>query len=127
MLQSRAVAEPGDDNLPGSNGFTTALQTKRFLGRVSVGAIVSAVVASFLIGEDAHAQFERLMGGAGEPIGYLDSQGEKTFVKDRCFQTLGYTTRDGTFTDTGIRKARSPLPYMLLERQRNCSSRRTAN
>ncbi len=72
---------------------------------------------------DAQAELERLVGNNGETIGYFDRQGEKTFVKDRCFQTMGYTTSKGTFTDTGVRKAQSPLPYMLLESERNCATK----
>jgi hypothetical protein len=29
--------------------------------------------------------------------------------------------KDGTFTDTGIRKLRSPLLYLLLQSERNCA------
>ena len=66
---------------------------------------------------------EPIKDNTGATIGYLQRQGEKTFVKDRCFQTLGYVTEKGTFTDTGIRKAQSALPYMLLESPRNCANR----
>jgi len=76
-----------------------------------------------LVAPNARAELERLVGNFGETIGYLDRQGERTFVKDRCFQTMGYVSKDGTFTDTGLRKAQSPLPYLLLERKRNCAKR----
>lgn len=66
---------------------------------------------------------EPIRDNTGATIGYLQQRGEKTFVKDRCQQTLGYTTEKGTFTDSGVRKARSPLPYMLLESPRNCANR----
>lgn len=66
---------------------------------------------------------ESIKDNTGATIGYLQRQGEKTFVRDRCQRTLGYVTEKGTFTDTGIRKAQSPLPSMLLESARNCASR----
>ncbi|MBM4268126.1 MAG: hypothetical protein FJ144_16190 [Deltaproteobacteria bacterium] len=66
---------------------------------------------------------ERLKDANGMTIGYLQRQGEKTFVKDRCFQTLGWVTKDGTFTDTGIRKSGSPFAYLLLESPRNCANK----
>lgn len=84
-------------------------------------AAMCVVVASVLLSAKASAATERLIGEAGETIGFLQREGAKTFVKDRCFQTLGYVTKDGTFTDTGIRKARSPFPYLLLESERNCA------
>lgn len=90
------------------------------MGAVLCGAVVA------LLGTVAHAEVERLVGSTGETIGYLQRQGEKMFVKDRCQQTMGYVTAEGTFTDTGIRRAQSPLPYMLLESPRNCASNRTA-
>lgn len=64
---------------------------------------------------------EPIRDNTGATIGYLDRQGNRTVVKDRCFQTLGYVTEKGTFTDTGVRKAQSPLPYMLLDSPRNCA------
>jgi len=84
------------------------------------------VFAGCLLGvaSGASAELERLVGNYGETIGYLDRRGDRTFVKDRCFQTMGYTTKEGTFTDTGIRKAQSPLPSMLLESERNCAKRK---
>lgn len=87
----------------------------------ATAAVMCAVVACVLLSAKATAETERLIGEAGETIGFLQREGTKTFVKDRCFQTLGYVTKDGTFTDTGIRKARSPFPYLLLESERNCA------
>ena len=84
-------------------------------------AMVCAIVACLLLTAKVRAETERLIGEAGETIGFLQREGDKTFVKDRCFQTLGYVTKDGTFADTGIRKARSPLPYLILESERNCA------
>jgi hypothetical protein len=84
-------------------------------------AAMCAVVASVPRSADASAAMERLIREAGETIGFLQREGNKTFVKDRCFQTLGFVTKDGTFRDTGIRKARSPFPYLLLESERNCA------
>ncbi len=72
---------------------------------------------------DARAELERLVGNYGETIGYLDRRGERTYVKDRCSQTLGYVSKNGSFTDTGLRKAQSPLPYLLLQSERNCAKR----
>lgn len=83
--------------------------------------MVCSVVAFLLLNAEASAAMERLIGETGETIGFLQREAAKTFVKDRCFQTLGYVTKDGTFTDTGIRKARSPFPYLLLESARNCA------
>lgn len=83
--------------------------------------MVCAVVACLPLSAKASAAMERLIGEAGETIGFLQREGNKTFVKDRCFQILGYVTKDGTFTDTGIRKARSPFPYLLLEGERDCA------
>lgn len=88
-----------------------------WLATAGLGAVLLAAAP------EAHAELERLVGNIGETIGYLDRRGDRTFVKDRCFQTLGYVTKDGTFTDTGIRKAQSPLPYLLLQSERNCAKR----
>jgi hypothetical protein len=49
-----------------------------------------AVVAIVLPSAKVRAETERLIGEAGETIGFLQREGAKTFVKDRCFQTLGY-------------------------------------
>ena len=85
---------------------------------------VSAAVllaALFVAPVDARAELERLVGNYGETIGYLDRRGDRTWVKDRCFRTLGWVSDRGTFTDTGVRKAQSPLPYLLLQSERNCA------
>lgn len=88
---------------------------------VLVGAVLGACLT--ISASETLAALERLVGNYGETIGYLDRRENRTFVKDRCFQTLGYVSKDGTFTDTGLRKAQSPLPYLLLQSERNCARR----
>lgn len=56
----------------------------------------------------------------GLPIGYIEPQGDKTFVLDYCRIRKGYVTNKGTFTMTGVPLAQSPLPFMLLETQGSC-------
>lgn len=90
------------------------------LAATAVGGLVLAAAPC------ARAELERLVGNTGQTIGYLDRRGDRTFVKDRCFQTMGYVTKNGTFTDTGVRKAQSSLPYLLLESERNCAKRDAA-
>jgi len=94
------------------------MNMSRRLAAVSLGGLLLGAAP------DARAELERLVGNTGETIGYLDRRGGRTFVKDRCFQTMGYVSKEGTFTDTGLRKAQSPLPYLLLESDRNCEHTR---
>ena len=67
---------------------------------------------------------EPIKNNTGATVGYLDRKGERTFVKDRCFQTMGYLTEKGTFNDTRARKSQSPLPYLLLQSSQNVQQRR---
>lgn len=92
--------------------------------KTTTGLVVMAALAVVLVASDSFAQLEPLKDNNGIIIGYLEKRTDRTFVKDRCQIILGYVTEKGTFTETGIRMAQSPLPYMLLQRDKNCANKR---
>ena len=71
--------------------------------------------------DGVHAQFrEAVKDRLGRTIGYLQQQGDRTIVQDRCFVRLWWVISDGnsrgTYSHIGEKLADSPLPFMLLSK-----------
>ena len=76
------------------------------------------VTASTAFAQPSEAVRDRI----GRTIGYLQPNGDRTYVQDRCFSRLGWVVHEGmskgTYSASGEKLAQSPLPFMLLSNPR---------
>jgi hypothetical protein len=74
----------------------------------------------------ASASFlEELRNRDGLLIGYIRPDGDRRYVLDACGISLGFVSRDGTFTGTGVRLSDTGFPYLLLTSSAACDLTKT--
>lgn len=86
---SRAVEKVAKDAIVGPDERLYAVSNGPTHESMSYAALLTMV---FLLGAGG---LERIKDNTAATIGYFQQQGEKTFVNDRCQQTLGYVTDKG--------------------------------
>jgi hypothetical protein len=82
---------------------------------VSIARLALVLVAAVGVGR-AFALPKPVRDAENSVIGYVDAQGEKTFVRDCTYKLLGYTDPSGTYDADGKKLSDQSVPDLLLER-----------